>query len=178
MTCEYKPGVTPYHEHGKEGSFLDIALNCGVDLEHACGGNNACTTCHVNPSAIRPTIALSAAWLFLWPYQLPWYEAMIICLLVFYPATRLDWLVIALVTAGTIPNIPGAPHTHRGTVEPIRHVFVLTIAPLTLLVCAIGLVALCVSGRWVSGRWKLREPGPAPSAASPETAGLVPTAAR
>ena len=129
-------------------------------------------------SAIRPTIALSAAWLFLWPYQLPWYEAMIICLLVFYPATRLDWLVIALVTAGTIPNIPGAPHTHRGLVEPIRHVFVLTIAPLTLLVCAIGLVALCVSGRWVSGRWKLREPGPAPSAASPETAGLVPTAAR
>ena len=47
VTCEYKPGVTPYHEHGKEGSFLDIALNCGVDLEHACGGNNACTTCHV-----------------------------------------------------------------------------------------------------------------------------------
>ena len=47
VTCEYEPGVTPYHEHGKEGSFLDIALNCGVDLEHACGGNNACTTCHV-----------------------------------------------------------------------------------------------------------------------------------
>lgn len=47
VSCEYKPGVTPYHEHGKEGSFLDIALNCGVDLEHACGGNNACTTCHV-----------------------------------------------------------------------------------------------------------------------------------
>jgi 2Fe-2S ferredoxin len=47
VTCEYKPGVTPYHEHGKQGSFLDIALNCGVDLEHACGGNNACTTCHV-----------------------------------------------------------------------------------------------------------------------------------
>jgi 2Fe-2S ferredoxin len=47
VTCEYKPSITPYHEHGKEGSFLDIALNCGVDLEHACGGNNACTTCHV-----------------------------------------------------------------------------------------------------------------------------------
>lgn len=47
VTVEYEPNVTPYHEHGKEGSFLDIALNCGVDLEHACGGNNACTTCHV-----------------------------------------------------------------------------------------------------------------------------------
>lgn len=47
VTVEYEPGVTPYHEHGKEGSFLDIALNYGIDLEHACGGNCACTTCHV-----------------------------------------------------------------------------------------------------------------------------------
>ena len=47
VTCEYNPEVTPYHEHGREGSFLDIALNCGVDLEHACGVNNACTTCHL-----------------------------------------------------------------------------------------------------------------------------------
>src|SRR5262245_11790571 len=47
VTVEYEPGVTPYHEHGKEGSLLDIALNFGVELEHSCGGNCACTTCHV-----------------------------------------------------------------------------------------------------------------------------------
>jgi 2Fe-2S ferredoxin len=47
VTVEYEPGVTPYHEHGKEGSLLDIALNFGVNLEHSCGGNCACTTCHV-----------------------------------------------------------------------------------------------------------------------------------
>ena len=47
VTVDYEPGVTPYHEHGKEGSLLDIALNCGIPLEHACGGNCACTTCHV-----------------------------------------------------------------------------------------------------------------------------------
>jgi 2Fe-2S ferredoxin len=47
VTVDYEPGVTPYHEHGKEGSLLDIALNCGIALEHACGGNCACTTCHV-----------------------------------------------------------------------------------------------------------------------------------
>jgi len=52
--------------------------------------------------AIRPALALSAAWLFFWPYQLPWYDAMIICLLVFYPASRLDWLVIARLTAITL----------------------------------------------------------------------------
>jgi 2Fe-2S ferredoxin len=27
--------------------LLDIALNCGLHLEHSCGGNCACTTCHV-----------------------------------------------------------------------------------------------------------------------------------
>jgi 2Fe-2S ferredoxin len=47
MTVDYEPGVTPYHDHGREGSILDIALNHGIDLEHACGGNCACTTCHV-----------------------------------------------------------------------------------------------------------------------------------
>ena len=47
VTVDYAPGVTPYHEHGKEGSLLDIALNYGIDLQHACGGNCACTTCHV-----------------------------------------------------------------------------------------------------------------------------------
>jgi len=47
VTVEYEPGVTPYHEHGKEGSLLDIALNFGLKLEHSCGGNCACTTCHV-----------------------------------------------------------------------------------------------------------------------------------
>jgi 2Fe-2S ferredoxin len=47
VTVEYQPGETPYHDHGKEGSLLDIALNYGLHLEHSCGGNCACTTCHV-----------------------------------------------------------------------------------------------------------------------------------
>jgi 2Fe-2S ferredoxin len=47
VTVEYEPGAMTYHEHGLRGSFLDVALNCGIDLEHACGGNCACTTCHV-----------------------------------------------------------------------------------------------------------------------------------
>ena len=47
VTVEYEPNVTPYHEHGKEGSLLDIALNFGIELQHACGGNCASATCHV-----------------------------------------------------------------------------------------------------------------------------------
>jgi len=46
-TVEVDLEKMPYKEHGKQGSFLDIALNHGLHLEHACGGNCACTTCHV-----------------------------------------------------------------------------------------------------------------------------------
>jgi len=47
VTVEFDPETMPYKEHGLKGSVLDIAINCGVHLEHACGGNCACTTCHV-----------------------------------------------------------------------------------------------------------------------------------
>ena len=47
VTVDYDPETMPYAEHGKQGSLLDIALNHGIHLEHACGGNCACTTCHV-----------------------------------------------------------------------------------------------------------------------------------
>lgn len=46
-TVEFELDKLPYQEHGKPLSFLDIALNFGIHLEHACGGNCACTTCHV-----------------------------------------------------------------------------------------------------------------------------------
>lgn len=37
----------PYRGHGRPRSLLDVALNFGVPLDHACGGNCACTTCHI-----------------------------------------------------------------------------------------------------------------------------------
>ena len=46
-TVEFETGKLPFHEHGKPESVLDVCLNFGMHLEHACGGNNACTTCHV-----------------------------------------------------------------------------------------------------------------------------------
>ena len=46
-TVEFDPAVLPYQRHGLPGSLLDIALNFAIPLEHACGGNAACTTCHV-----------------------------------------------------------------------------------------------------------------------------------
>lgn len=44
---EFEAGKLPFAEHGKPGSLLDIAMNFGLHLEHACGGSCACTTCHV-----------------------------------------------------------------------------------------------------------------------------------
>ncbi len=46
-TFEFEHGKLPYADHGKAESLLDVAINFGFHLEHACGGNNACTTCHV-----------------------------------------------------------------------------------------------------------------------------------
>src|SRR5215467_7215403 len=46
-TVEFEHGQLPFQEHGLPESFLDIAMNCGIPLEHACGGSCACTTCHV-----------------------------------------------------------------------------------------------------------------------------------
>ena len=47
VTVEVDDADVPYGDHGKPGSLLDIALKHGVKLEHNCGGNCACTTCHV-----------------------------------------------------------------------------------------------------------------------------------
>jgi 2Fe-2S ferredoxin len=46
-TVEFEHGKLPYQEHGLPESFLDVAMNFGIQLEHACGGSCACTTCHL-----------------------------------------------------------------------------------------------------------------------------------
>ena len=44
---EFDPERAPFHHDGEPGSVLDILLGHGVALDHACGGNCACTTCHI-----------------------------------------------------------------------------------------------------------------------------------
>jgi 2Fe-2S ferredoxin len=46
-TVEFEYGTMPYEHHGKPMSFLDVAENHDVFLDHACGGVCACSTCHV-----------------------------------------------------------------------------------------------------------------------------------
>ena len=46
-TVEFPFGSLPYDGHGQPMSFLDVAENYGIFLDHACGGVCACTTCHL-----------------------------------------------------------------------------------------------------------------------------------
>ena len=47
VKVEVDPDKIPYGPTGLPGSILNIALGNGIDLEHACGGVCACSTCHV-----------------------------------------------------------------------------------------------------------------------------------
>ena len=121
----------------------------------------------VTRPAIRPTVALCAAWLFLWPYQLPWYDAMLISVLVLYPASRLDWLVLGRLAAGTISNMPGNPYLqHSLLLWHIDHFAVRVLTPVVMLAAAAAFVALCLSGHW-----KLRD-APGPEHTARQNAGL------
>jgi len=46
-TVEFEFGTMPYEHHGRPMSFLDVAENYDIFLDHACGGVCACSTCHV-----------------------------------------------------------------------------------------------------------------------------------
>lgn len=47
VRVEVDPKDLPYDRDGRPGSILDIAGRAGVEIDHACGGVCACSTCHV-----------------------------------------------------------------------------------------------------------------------------------
>ncbi len=98
--------------------------------------------------AIFVALGLSTAWLFTWQYQLPSYEAMIICLLILVPACWLDWLVVIRLTAATVALMPGtpiAPPTRLLTRISLDNLTL--VVPITLLGVAAALVLLCLRSR-------------------------------
>jgi ferredoxin, 2Fe-2S len=46
-TFEIDPNDMPSSATGLPGSILDVALALGIDIDHACGGVCACSTCHI-----------------------------------------------------------------------------------------------------------------------------------
>ncbi len=47
VAVEVNPEDLPVSGEGQPGSILDIAVANDIDLDHACGGVCACSTCHV-----------------------------------------------------------------------------------------------------------------------------------
>ena len=47
VKIEVDPANMPTSATGLPGSILDVALAMGIDIDHACGGVCACSTCHV-----------------------------------------------------------------------------------------------------------------------------------
>ena len=56
-TVEFPFDTLPYEGHGLPMSFLDVAENYDIFLDHACGGVCACTTCHVWVKQGAPTLS-------------------------------------------------------------------------------------------------------------------------
>ena len=46
-TVEVDPAALDEPRDGERGSILQIALENGIEMDHACGGVCACSTCHV-----------------------------------------------------------------------------------------------------------------------------------
>jgi len=46
VTVEVDPDKIPYGDTGLPVSILDIGLGNGIEIDHACGGVCACSTCH------------------------------------------------------------------------------------------------------------------------------------
>jgi hypothetical protein len=102
--------------------------------------------------AIRAGVAFATAWLFLWPEQFAWYSVLTICVLLFYPASRLDWIAVGWLGAITYVNMPGLGTVPGGTLghtvtriqsQNIDHVW-----PVAMLVGLIAFVVLCLNQRW------------------------------
>ncbi len=111
--------------------------------------------------AVMPALALSLAWVLAWPYQRPWYGAAVLCLLVLYPATRLDWVVLGLLAAGTVESMPGMPGfpPRRSSLYAVVDAQNNLVMPLARLAALLAVVALCVTGAWYA---RNRAPAPGP----------------
>jgi hypothetical protein len=102
--------------------------------------------------AVWPALAVGVAWVFAWSYQLPWYDSMVICLLAVYPASWLDWLVLARVTVPTFALMPGNagfPRDHVLSVITSDSLYYA--APVTLLAAVVAVVVVAFSGQWKMG---------------------------
>jgi hypothetical protein len=123
--------------------------------------------------------AVVLAWLFAWPYVLPWYDGLGWAALAALPGSRLDGLLLARTAAlalGYLPGrgcYPGAPACQAGVPVPpglgwLETVVRTGITPAVLLAATVGLAVTAWPGR----EWRRTAP-PVPTGTVPPWAGAA-----
>ncbi len=98
--------------------------------------------------AAGPALALTLAWLFAWPYVLPWYDALAWVLLPLIAWSWLDWLVLARTAAlgfGYLPARGAAAHL-PADLGWLQSVVRTGVTPAILTMLTIVIVVRCASG--------------------------------
>jgi hypothetical protein len=98
--------------------------------------------------AVTPSLALTMGWVFLWPFQRPWYDVMIIALLALYPRSWLDWVVLVRLCFGAITYMESASEPTHTLLQHIQLFQGEWITSSVRLLSVIALIYMCVSGRW------------------------------
>ncbi len=105
-----------------------------------------------NRPAVRAALALSLAWLLVWPHQYSWYSIMFLCVLILFPASRLDWLALAWLSAQTIADMPGLGFGQNKllgrALADIEGWLVTRVDPIVMFLALALLIIWCRNGRW------------------------------
>lgn len=98
--------------------------------------------------AVTPALALSVAWLFLFPFQRPWYDVMALVLLALYPRSWLDWVVLVRLCFGAITYMESGLVDHRVLLERIQLFQGEFITSSVRLLAVAALLWMCATQRW------------------------------
>jgi hypothetical protein len=111
---------------------------------------------------IRPAVVFMLAWLLVWPLQRPWYDAIAFCLLAVFPASRLDWLLLARAVPAALAVATGAKgQAHQAPPMWLRDVIGFVgndLSPWVRLGTVAVAVILCVLGAWTLRRLRAERP--------------------
>ncbi len=117
------------------------------DLRHADRGEAAGTA--GTQVAARAALAFTLAWLFAWPYVLPWYDALAWALLPLIAWSWVDWLVLArtaTLAVGYLPAIARPAVPLPAGLGWLQSVVRTGVTPAILAALTVALVVACLAG--------------------------------
>jgi hypothetical protein len=119
--------------------------------------------------AVTPALALSLGWIFFWPFQRPWYDVMIIALLVLYPPSWLDAVVLTRLCFGAITYMDAGTTNLPAWLEHLQLFEGEYITSTIRFLAAAALVWMCISGRWgIRGKPSSAPVSPPPPVLQPQ----------